>query len=227
MGQGDVSSQSCPISGFLIFALCLGLWGHGPWPGRFGASLLRTWSGHTSREGCSSCGAFLLAFLLELFRGAGWSVIPGGLCPEGVERLFPGAGRCALPALRALPAPAASRLLLPGDANMCGLVSESALHRVPSSGAWNSDLALWRALGGGAPGGSPPGFEGAPPQVFQSPFPTQTRGSFTTKSLGHMAAGNPPSGGQARGLDPGWALGAGRARLSVAVVAVRGSGVSH
>ncbi|XP_054579625.1 transcription factor AP-2 gamma isoform X3 [Eptesicus fuscus] len=54
---------------------------------------------------------------------------------------------------------------------MCGLVSESALHRVrrapTSSGAWSSDLALWRASGVGAPGGSPPGFEGAPPQDRQ------------------------------------------------------------
>ncbi|XP_036164527.1 transcription factor AP-2 gamma-like [Myotis myotis] len=50
---------------------------------------------------------------------------------------------------------------------MSGLVDESGLHRAPSSGAGNSNSALWRASGGGAPGGSPPGFEGAPPQDRQ------------------------------------------------------------
>ncbi|ELK04320.1 Transcription factor AP-2 gamma [Pteropus alecto] len=59
---------------------------------------------------------------------------------------------------------------------MCGLVSESALHRVhrgPASRgrgrgvwpkAWTSDLAPRSASGVGAPGPSPPGFEGALPQ---------------------------------------------------------------
>ncbi|XP_059550264.1 transcription factor AP-2 gamma-like [Myotis daubentonii] len=50
---------------------------------------------------------------------------------------------------------------------MSGPVGESGLHRAPSSGAGSSNLALWRASGDGAPGGSPPGFEGAPPQDRQ------------------------------------------------------------
>ncbi|XP_059517879.1 transcription factor AP-2 gamma-like [Myotis daubentonii] len=54
---------------------------------------------------------------------------------------------------------------------MCEQVSESALHQVhclpPSSGAGNSDFALWRALGGGAPRGSTPGFQGVLPQDRQ------------------------------------------------------------
>lgn len=50
-----------------------------------------------------------------------------GVCPEGVEGRFPGAGRCALPAPRALSAPARLQLPLLGAASMCGLVSDSAL----------------------------------------------------------------------------------------------------
>lgn len=141
---------------------------------------------------------------------------PGGLCPEGVEGRVPGAGEDAhFPRWALYPrAPRLRRLLL-GDASMCGLVSESALHRVhrgPASRgrgrgvwpkAWTSDLAPRSASGVGAPGPSPPGFEGALPQVLPSFSLSSADSRFTTKSPGHPAPGCP----SARGSGPGWCAG--------------------
>lgn len=102
-----------------------------------------------------------------------------------------------------------------GDASMCGLVSESALHRVrrgPASRgrgrgvwpkAWTSDLAPRSASGAGAPGPSPPGFEGALPQVFSSFSLFSEDSRFTTKSPGRIPPGCPPT----LGSGPGWCAG--------------------
>lgn len=120
---------------------------------------------------------------------------------------------------------------------MCGLVSESALHRVrrvpTSSGAWSSDVALWRASGVGAPGDSLPGFEGAPPQVFhQSPFPTQTldsrRNPWGALLLGALHPEGRPAGWiRAGALGPGSArLGSAQRRWRFAVAGFRSNRVS-
>lgn len=216
-----MSTQSCPISGFLIFALCLGLWGQGPWPGRFGASLpIRTWSGHASREGSSGCGAFLLARVPSGVIPRRWVAGPAREChsPEvfvlrAWKRNSLGRGRCALPALRALSAHAASPRSFarrrehvragererpapsaPRADFLRGL--ELGLGALESLGRRSARRFAAGLRGRASPGLSPVSLSYADPR-------------FTPKSPGHIAAGSPPSRGQARGLGPGWGVGPG------------------
>lgn len=119
-----------------------------------------------------------------------------------------------------------------GDDSMCGLVSESALHRArrgpasPGRGvwpqAWTSDLAPPSAWGVGAPGPSPPGFEDAL-QVFPSFSLFSADLRFTTKSPGRIAPGCPST----LRSGPGWCGWVPGERGSARRRPVRSSGVSY
>lgn len=205
MGRGDVRSQGCPVLGLRPFVprfvRTLTVAGH--------VSLfIRTWSKPPSK-GSPGCGACFLESC-----GQPWVAGPVRECRPEVfvprawkgEPWGGGVPRLAVYQRGPLPPPS-----LVSDADMCGLMSQRALHRahrvpVSSSGPglgsglpwhenWGSDLAPHSALGVGAPRPSPPGFAVASPQV-SAPL------RFTTNPPGPIASGRPPARRRAPRVGP-------------------------